>query len=322
MQHSPLPGTTVSVSKLCLGTMMFGGQTSQTDAMSIMDSALDGGINFFDTANTYNDGESERIVGKWLKGGRNRVLLATKVGVAMKTGTAYNRLTAGSITASCEESLRRLDTDYIDIFYLHAPDYLTPLEESLGALDGLIRAGKVRWAAVSNHAAWQIADMAAICEKNNMSQPVVSQNPYNLITRSVEPELIPCLLAHTMGLVVYNPIAGGLLAGKHKPGQPADNTRFANDKRYFDRYWSEENFAAVEKLTALAREHNMSILELSMRWVVQQKGVTSVITGVSRLEQMVQNLKSIKEPDLSPAVLTACDEVWNNLAGTRFSYHR
>jgi aryl-alcohol dehydrogenase-like predicted oxidoreductase len=149
-----------------------GGQTSRDDALAIMDRAFDGGINFFDTANVYNNGESERIVGKWLKAGRNRVILATKVGVAMKSGAGLRPSDGRQHRCLLRGKPAALDTDYIDVFYLHAPDYQTPLEESLGALESLISGGKVRWAAVSNHAAWQIADMAAICEKNNLSQPV------------------------------------------------------------------------------------------------------------------------------------------------------
>lgn len=152
--------------------------------------------------------------------------------------------------------------------------------------------------------------------------PVISQNVYNVITRGVETELIPFLRAHDLGMAVYNPIAGGLLAGKHKPGKPAENTRFANNAMYYDRYWSDENFTAVEKLMKIAEDHGMSILQLAMKWCVSRPGVTSIISGVSKLSQMGENIASIQGEALGEGVLTACDEVWKSLAGTRFAYNR
>ncbi len=150
----------------------------------------------------------------------------------------------------------------------------------------------------------------------------MTQNVYNPITRGIETELVPFLKAHPMAMVVYNPIAGGLLAGKHKPGQPAENTRFSNNKTYYDRYWSDENFAAVEKLTAIATEYRISILQLAMKWCDAQKSVTSVITGVSRLSQLEQNVASVEGDPLSTEILAQCDAVWHSLAGTRFKYNR
>ena len=143
-----------------------------------------------------------------------------------------------------------------------------------------------------------------------------------MITRGIESELVPFLDAHKMGMVIYSPIAGGLLSGKHKPGQPAENTRFANNKNYYDRYWSDENFAAVEKLMEIATVHGMSILQLAMKWCTGHKSVTSIITGVSRLSQIEQNIASIEGEPLNAEVLAQCDEIWHSLAGTRFQYNR
>ena len=323
MELVNLTGTGLHVSKVCLGTMMFGGQTSEADSFAIMDEALAAGVNFFDTANIYTKGASEKIVGKWMKGKREQVILATKVGMPTGAGPNETGLSRRNILAACERSLRSLDTDYIDLYYLHQPDYSTPLEETLDALSTLVRQGKVRYAALSNFAAWQVAKIRALCEKYHLVPPAVSQNVYNLITRGIEPELIPCLQDHGMGLVIYNPIAGGLLTGKHHGDQaPAENTRFSNNKIYYDRYWNDDSFAAVGELIQVAKVHGMSILEFSLRWCMHQPGVTSVITGVSRIEQLRQNLAALEGGPLPWEALAACDEVWQRLSGSRFRYNK
>lgn len=322
MKYNNLPGTSLKVSAISLGTMMFGGQTSEADSQAIMDYAYEHGVNFWDTANIYNQGESERIVGKGLKGRRDEIFLATKVTGQMGTGLNDKGLSRRNIVAAVEASLKRLDTDYIDLYYMHSPDYETKIEESLETMSNLVRTGKIRYVGVSNFAAWQIADMLAVCDKRGYIAPVISQNVYNAITRGVEAELVPFLRAHEMGMAVYNPIAGGFLAGKHKPGQPTENTRFANNKAYYDRYWSEENFAAVEKLMEIAETHGLSILQLAMKWCASRPGVTSIISGVSRLSQIEQNITSLEGAELSEDILAACDEVWKSLAGTRFAYNR
>jgi aryl-alcohol dehydrogenase-like predicted oxidoreductase len=322
MQYNNLPGTSLKVSALSLGTMMFGGQTSEADSLSILDYAHEQGINFWDTANVYNQGESERIVGKGLKGRREKLFLATKVNGQMGTNPFDRGLSRRNILSAVDASLLRLGVDYIDLYYMHAPDYETEIEESLEAMTDLIRIGKIRYVGVSNFAAWQVADMLAVCDKRGYIAPVISQSVYNVITRGVETELIPFLLKHRLGMAVYNPIAGGFLAGKHKPGKPAENTRFANNAGYYDRYWSDENFAAVDKLSLIAEKAGLSILQMAMRWCVSRPGVTSIISGVSRLEQLKQNIASLDSPALNDDVLASCDEVWRSLAGTRFAYNR
>ncbi|HML46590.1 MAG TPA: aldo/keto reductase [Clostridia bacterium] len=302
--------------------MMFGGQTGAADSFAIMDYAFDHGVNFFDTANVYNQGESEQIVGQWLKGRRNKVLLATKVFGRMGEDPNDAGLSRRNIVSAVDASLTRLGTDYIDFYYMHAPDYQTDPEESLQAMDGLVRAGKVRYMGVSNFAAWQIADILHICDKRGYVAPAITQNVYNLITRGLETELAPFLKAHPMAMVVYNPIAGGLLAGKHKPGTPAENTRFANNSMYYNRYWSDENFAAVEKLSAISDQYGVNLLTLSMKWCAAQPLVTSIISGVSKLEQIRQNIASLEGEPLGADALAACDGVWKALAGTRFGYNR
>ena len=312
MKYNNLPGTSVKISQISLGTMMFGEQTNEADSLSIMDYAYERGINFWDTAHGYNEGESERIVGLGMKNRRDEIFVATK----MKGFSRHN------ILRTIDISLKRLDTDYVDLFYLHQPDYETCLEETFETMSNLVRMGKVRYIGVSNYAAWQIADILALCDKRGYIAPVISQNVYNAITRGIEPELIPFLKAHNLGMAVYNPIAAGLLAGKHKVGEPATDTRFSNDKKYFERYWTPKNFAAVEKLSKIAEEEGISILELAFRWCAGREAVTSIIVGMSRLSQLEQNVKIFEGPALSERAYAACDEVWHDIAGNQFAYMR
>ncbi|MDR1440513.1 MAG: aldo/keto reductase [Clostridiales bacterium] len=322
MQYNNLPGTSVKVSAISLGAMMFGGQTGEADSLAIMDYAIGHGVNFWDTANVYNQGESERIVGKALKGRRGEIFLATKVCGQMGSGMNDRGLSRRNIVAAADASLKRLGTDYVDLYYMHSPDVETEIEESLDAMSGLVRAGKIRYVGVSNFAAWQVADMLAACDRRGYVAPVISQNVYNLITRGVEMEFVPFVLKHGLGIAAYNPIAGGFLAGKHKPGKPADNTRFANNEVYYSRYWSDENFAAAQKLSEIASGQGLSVLQLAMKWCATRPGVTSIISGVSRLSQIEQNIASIECGELGAEALEACDAVWRSLAGTRFGYNR
>ncbi len=322
MQLRTFPATGLKVSQLTLGTMTFGGQTDERASFAIMDMASAGGINIFDTANTYNQGESERIVGKWLKGRRADMLLATKVRGQMGDGPNDVGLSRHNIMRAAEKSLTRLQTDYIDIYYLHMPDYATGIEESLRAMDDLVRQGKVRYVGISNYAAWQAADILAIADKRGLTAPVITQNVYNLITRGVEAEFLPFLRAHPMAMTVYNPIAGGLLTGKHRKEAPDKGTRFDRDANYYKRYWSEENLDAVDKLSAVAGQAGISLLQLAYRWLAQNPLVTTILSGVSNVQQLEQNLQALDGPPLSDDVLAACDQVWLSLAGTRFAYNR
>jgi aryl-alcohol dehydrogenase-like predicted oxidoreductase len=299
---------------------MFGGQTDETESLAIMNYAYENGINVFDTANIYSDGASERIVGKGLNGRRDKIILVTKVFNPTGDDPNDSGLSRRHILNALESSLKRLNTDYIDIYYLHASDHQTSLDETLDTMSCLVRSGKVRYIGVSNFAAWQIADILALCDKRGYIAPVITQNVYNIITRSIEPELVPFLKTHGINLTIYNPIAGGFLTGKHKPGKPKEGTRFSLKKKYIARYWSDENFTAIEKLTKIAEEGGISLLQMAMKWCIAQKAVTSIITGASRLSQLKQNIASIEGQPLNSEILERCDEVWRSLAGMRFSY--
>ena len=323
MDYRYFPGTGLKVSRISLGTMMFGGQTSEDDAGRIIRCAIDGGINFIDTADQYNKGASEIAVGKAIKEDRSHLILATKVFNPMSEDPNDRGLTRHHIITACEASLKRLGTDYIDLYYLHSPDYHTPIEETLYAMDMLVRSGKVRYVGFSNYASWQACEILWQSEKHGYSKPIASQNVYNLLTRGIEEELIPFARAHQIGITVYNPIAAGLLTGKHRyQSGPLEGTRFALNANYANRYWSEKNFAALERLTAIAEAHGMSILEMAYKFVASEDTVTSIICGVSKIEQLVQNMAILDGAPIPDEALAACGEVWKDLTGERFKYNR
>jgi aryl-alcohol dehydrogenase-like predicted oxidoreductase len=302
--------------------MMFGGQTNESDALAIVDYAYDQGINFVDTASSYDSGEGERILGKGLKGRRDKVIIATKIAHAVTDDLNASGLSRRHIIATTDKSLKNFNTDYIDLVYMHQPDNETDIEETLDTFSALIRAGKILYLGVSNFAAWQIADLLAVCDKRGYIKPIISQSPYSLLFRDVERELIPCLKAHKMGMGVYNPIAAGLLSGKYKTRELLENTRFANKKLYFDRYWNEKNFTGVEKLSAIADKHGIPLLELALRWCIHQSGVSFVISGVSKMEQFKQNIPIFDKPALDEEILKACNQVWEEMENKTFFYNR
>ncbi|GHV35878.1 NADP-dependent oxidoreductase [Spirochaetia bacterium] len=322
MDYNNLPGTNVKVSKLCLGTMMFGGQTNAADSVSIMDYCYEHGVNFWDTADMYNGGESEKIVSKALKGRREDIILATKVFYPPSQQLNDRGLSRRHIMKAIDGSLKRLDTDYVDIYYMHAPDYETGLDETLDTLSTLVRSGKVHYLGVSNYASWQVADILGLCERKGYIKPIISQNIYNLLLRDVEQELVPCLKAHGMGIAVYNPIAGGFLTGKYKSRTLPENTRLVNNKTYKDRYWSEDNFKALEKFEAIAQKNGINLLELALRWTINRPAVNTLIGGVSKLEQIKANIAVMDNTGISEEAIKACDEVWYDMVGKRFAYNR
>jgi aryl-alcohol dehydrogenase-like predicted oxidoreductase len=302
--------------------MMFGGQTNEGDSLSIMDYCFDHGVNFWDTADIYNSGESEKIVGKALKGRRDDIILATKVFYPPSKKLNDSGLSRRHIMQSIDGSLKKLNTDYVDIYYMHAPDYETGLDETLDTLSALVRSGKVRYLGVSNFASWQIADIHGLCERKGYIKPIISQNIYNLLLRDVEQELAPCLKAHDMGMAVFNPIAGGFLTGKYKSRELPANTRFANQKNYVDRYWSEDNFKALEKFEAIAGKNGINLLELALRWTINRLSVNALVCGVSKLDQIKTNIAAMDNTGISEEAIKACDDVWYDMVGKRFAYNR
>ena len=323
MEYRKLPRTPLQVSRLSFGTMTFGAQTDDATALRMVDRCLDAGINFFDTANVYNKGASETILGKALKGRRQKVVLATKVRGKMGEGRTESGLAHAAILKAIEDSLRRLDTDYVDLYYFHQPDYDVPIEESLAAMDELVRSGKVRCPALSNYAAWQVCEILWISEKNGYQPPLVSQPMYNLLARGIEEEYLPFCKRFGVAVVPYNPLAGGLLTGKQSRAQgPLGGTRFDGNKIYLDRYWHDDYFAAVAELSVIAREAGKTLVELAFQWLLAQPQVDSIILGASRLEQLEENLRACEDGGLDASTLERCDAVWKRLRGITPKYNR
>ena len=320
MEYCYVPGTGLKVSRLCVGTMNFGSKLDQAQSAHVVDLALDRGINFFDTADAYADGESERILGRALGARRQEVVVASKVGFPVGAHSAFS-LSRGSILRRLEESLDRLGTDYLDVYYLHQPDGNTPFEESVMTMAGLVREGKTRYWGLSNYAAWQFAEAVALCRRYGWPEPVITESTYNALTRGLEREMVPFLREKKRGLAVFNPLAGGLLTGKHRPGRPTPGTRFENPN-YQKRYWRDDNFAAVAALERLAQERGSSVLELSLGWCLSRPWVSSVILGFSSAEQFEANLNAALKGPAGPEVCSRFDEVWDMVSGGRVPYNR
>ena len=323
MEIRALAKTDLKVTRISMGTMTFGNQVSETDGVRMVDRCLEAGINFFDTANVYNNSLSESILGKALKGRRHNVVVATKVRGKMGEEPDDAGLSRPAIRKAIDASLKRLQTDYVDLYYLHQPDWNTPIEETLSSMDELVRDGKVRYPAASNYASWQVVQMLWISENHGYTPPTVSQPMYNLLARGIEQEYLACCKKFGISVIPYNPLAGGLLTGKHKPQEaPAPGTRFDGNKMYQDRYWHSDYFAAVEQVADIARRAGMSVVALAFRWLLSQPAVDSVILGASRMEQLEENLKLGQGAPLSDEVLKECDAVWEKLRGVTPKYNR
>jgi aryl-alcohol dehydrogenase-like predicted oxidoreductase len=322
MEPITLSRTGLQVSRLCFGAMTFGGQTDEPAAVRMVDCCLDHGINFFDTANVYTGGASEQILGRALQGRRNRVILASKVGAKIGKGNEHRGLARTSIRREIEGSLQRLGTDYLDLYYMHVPDYDAPLEETLSVMNELVREGKVRHIAQSNYAAWQACQMLWISDKNGWAPPLVSQPMYNLLARGIEQEYLPMCKEFGIATVVYNPLAGGLLTGKHTVATPIAGSRFDKNEMYLNRYWHTEDFDAVDALRAVALRAGRSLVSLALNWLLHHTQTNCVILGASRIEQLQENLAASEEGPVQADTLTALDDVWKRLRGVTPQYNR
>jgi aryl-alcohol dehydrogenase-like predicted oxidoreductase len=335
MLYRNLGRTGLKVSEICLGTFNFGNQVTETDSISIIWRALEAGINFLDTSDGYIKGISETTVGKALKGKRQGVVLATKV--AFVTGPSVNDrgLSRRHIMDAIEGSLRRLQTDYIDLYYAHVPDYETPIEETLRAYDDLIRQGKVRYIGCSNFFSWQLCKALWVSDVRNLARFECVESPYNLVLRDIEDELVPLCTSEKVGICVYNPLAGGLLTGKYdRTKPPPAGTRFtmSGEKShmsnnmpkgavYSKRYWSETNFGVIDQLQKVAKEHGRNMTQLALAWILGNSAISSAICGVSSFDQLDQNVQ-IPGIVLSPEERAACDEAWSRIRPRRFTYGR
>ena len=295
MQYRALGVSGLKVSPLCLGTMTFGDRTDAAEAGRIVASARDAGVNFIDTADVYVKGESERITGKLIAADRDRWVLATKVANPMSDDP--NRRGTGRkwIAAAIDESLARLGTDYVDIYYLHRDAAETPLEETVRALGDVIRAGKARYFGVSNFRGWRIAEIVRVCENLGVPRPVVCQPYYNAMNRQPEVEVLPACHHHGIGVVPYSPLARGVLVGKYTPGAepPADSRAGRKDKRIMETEYRGESLGIAQKLKAHAEKKGMTAGDFALNWVLNNSIVSSVIAGPRTLEQWTAYLGAL-----------------------------
>jgi 1-deoxyxylulose-5-phosphate synthase len=323
VEHTRLGRTGLQVSKLCLGTMTFGLQCDEATSAAILDRAAEGGVDFLDTSDAYplggdlsTRGVTEEILGRWLRGRRDRFIVATKC--FAPTGPAP--FDAGNsrkhILSAVEASLRRLQTDYIDLYQLHGYDRVTPIDETLGALDDLVHQGKVRYIGCSNFLTYQLVRAVGRTETLRLTRLDCVQPRYNLLFRQIEREMLPYCREEGIGVIPYNPIAGGLLSGKHsRANPPPEGTRFTLGnaaQAYQDRYWNDRDFDTVEVLRRLADQAGVSLVTLSVAWVLANPAITAPIIGASRPEQL--------GPSLAAAEFTIDDELKKQLDERTYEY--
>jgi aryl-alcohol dehydrogenase-like predicted oxidoreductase len=297
MEYRKLGKSGLKVSEIGLGGNNFGGLVGERETMAVIHHALDLGVNFIDTADIYTmfytPGGSEEAVGKAIKDRRSEVILATKFGAPMGKHPNERGASRYYIIKAVEASLKRLDTDYIDLYYLHTPDPITPIEETLRTMDGLVRAGKVRYIGCCNFSGWQLCEALWTSRVNNLESFVVEQSNYNIIERSAEAEVIPCCQAYGLGFIGYRPLAEGFLTGKYQRGKPAPaGTRLADPKTkpMASRILNEANFDKLEKLQAIAKEHGHSVAELAIAWLLAHPWLSSVIAAATKPEQVSANV--------------------------------
>jgi aryl-alcohol dehydrogenase-like predicted oxidoreductase len=315
--------TGLKVSEICLGTMTFGHQADDRTAYAIMDKAANAGVTFLDTADAYpvpptpeTAGRTEEIVGTWLQGRRDQFVLATKCRIRVGTAPTDEGLSRRHVLKACDDSLRRLRTDYIDLYQAHAPDPDTPLEETLRAFDDLVRQGKVRYVGLSNYPAWQVALALGISAGLGLARVDCVQPRYNLLYREIESELLPLCRDQGIGVIAYNPLAGGFLSGKYRTlDAPPPGTRFTLGKTgdlYRERYWHQKQFEAVEQFRRFLEPRGKSPVRVAVAWVLSQPGITSAIVGASRPEQLDESLAAAGTR-LDAEEGEACNLLWYSL---------
>lgn len=323
METRRLGRTGLKVTKLCLGTMTFGHQCDEPTSFAILDRAAAGGITFFDTADAYpvpptpeTAGRTEEIVGKWLEGRRDRFVLATKCRIRVGHGVNDEGLSRRHILHAVENSLRRLRTDYLDLYQAHAPDPDTPLEETLRAFDDLVRQGKVRYVGVSNYPAWQVALGLGQCEQLGLARIDSVQPRYNLLYREIEAELLPLCRDQGIGVIAYNPLAGGFLTGKYRSLEaPPPGTRFTLGKTgdlYRARYWQQAQLEAVAQLQRFFEPRGKTLVQAALAWILAQPGLTAAIIGASRPDQLTESLTAA-DVILEDTEREACNLAWFSL---------
>lgn len=319
MRHVRLGRTGLPVSRLCLGTMTFGLQCDEPASRAILDRAAEGGITFLDTADVYplggtpeTVGRTEEILGRWLTGRRHEFIVATKCSGATGSRSWDRGLSRKHILDAIDASLRRLKTDYVDLYQAHHPDHGTPIDETLRAFDDVVRAGKARYIGCSNYPAWQTARALGRSDLLGLARFDTVQPRYNLLFRQIERELLPLCEDEGLAVIPYNPLAGGFLSGKHRrEAGPTAGTRFTLGtaaRRYQERYWREREFESVETIRGLAAEGGMSMVQLALAWVLAHPAVTSPIVGASRPAQLDEAIAAVGKT-LDSGLKTRLDEL-------------
>jgi len=318
MEHVRFGRTGLKVSRLCLGTMTFGLQCDEATSFAILDAAAAAGIRFIDTADVYplgggldRVGRTEEIVGKWLHGRREDFVLATKC--SGKTGPAdwQQGTSRKHVMASIDASLKRLGTDYVDLYQVHHFDAAVSVDETVEAFDAVVKAGKARYVGVSNFHAYRVARALGRAEAKGLATLVSVQPRYNLLFREIERELLPLCREEGLAVMPYNPLAGGMLTGKHKRGAPPEGSRFTLGnaaKNYTERYWKEREFETVDRFVALAKAAGLAPATLAMAWVLSNPVVTAPIVGASRADQLAASVAAL-EVRLDPALKATLDEL-------------
>ena len=311
---------------LAVGCMNFGGRTKEDEAVRIIERALERGVTFFDTANAYTGGESEKILGRALGKKRGACQIASKVGVGKNPGKPEG-LAPARVLAAIDESLERLGTDHLDIYYLHVPDHATPIEETLGAMHDVLHSGKARAWGVSNYASWQVLEMIHWCDTHSMPRPKIAQQMYNLLIRQLDVEWFRFAAKYRLHTTVYNPLAGGLLSGKYGEDAPTalpapvKGSRFDNNAFYQRRYWTPAMFAGVRALGELAADAKLSLVQLSYAFAATRPGIDSVILGPGTVAHLDAGIDDCKRT-LDEATMKKIDEVHRRMQGTDASYAR
>ena len=322
MQSTEVPGTGLTVSRLVLGTMNIGDTVGAATAARMLDAAAEAGITMLDTANGYAGSRCEQILGELRLG---RFSVATKVGIPHPDAGGAPPLSAKAIQACIQGSLSRLGVDRVDVYYLHQPDRATPFAETLGAIIELVAEGTVGSLGVSNFAAWQIAELRRVAAETGAPQPVFSQPLYNLLARRIEEEYVEFSAHAALFDIVYNPLGGGLLTGRHRFDEPPTDGRFGSSNlatMYRDRYWNPVLFDAVARLGAFADEAGLPLPELALRWLLTRETVGAVLIGASSVDQLQRNIAAAERGPLEADLLARCDGVWADLRGPSPTYNR
>lgn len=295
MEYRNLGRSGLKVTKLCLGTMMFGGRSDESASKEIIAHARDQGINFIDTADVYNGGESERIVGRALAGDRDWWVLATKAANVMGEGPNRRGLSRRWLIQALEDSLTRLGTDHVDILYLHKEDHSTPLEETVRAVGDLIAQGKTRYFGVSNYRSWRIAEISRLCDSFGIPRPIISQPLYNALNRTVEAEHLPACNHYGLGVFPYSPLARGILTGKYDPdaAPSADSRAGAQDTRIMQTEWRRESLVLAQTIKEHAEARGITAGQFALAWLFNNQMITGAVAGPRTLEQWQENLGSL-----------------------------